>query len=340
MIDCIFTIDYEIYGNGEGALRDLVYEPTDRLMDLFKEAGARFVAFVEAAELERIEEINTDPAISDVRAQVNALYSQGFEVGLHLHPQWYNGRLENGKWVLDNSEYNLCVLREERIVQIVEQSVEYLRRLVGDPTFVPLSFRAGNWLFQPTATAAGVLAKKGIRIDSSVFKGGLQHGVNLDYRRALRNGYFWSFSHDVNEPDPEGSWIEIPVYAEMVPFWRMITGKRVGMQGRGGSGGRSLWQKVNRYRDLARLRYPLKLDFCRMTLRELQSTMENVLCEDRKDTAQYRPLVAIGHSKDLVDFETIKSFLGYLRDRGVGVTTFADAFQKIQRVSWSQSVRA
>ena len=27
MIECIFTIDYEIYGNGEGSLQQLVYEP-------------------------------------------------------------------------------------------------------------------------------------------------------------------------------------------------------------------------------------------------------------------------------------------------------------------------
>jgi len=32
MIDCIFTIDYEIYGNGEGSLRELVYEPTQKFV--------------------------------------------------------------------------------------------------------------------------------------------------------------------------------------------------------------------------------------------------------------------------------------------------------------------
>ena len=51
MIECIFTIDYEIYGNGQGSLQELVYEPARRLMDIFQRADARFVAFVEAAEL-------------------------------------------------------------------------------------------------------------------------------------------------------------------------------------------------------------------------------------------------------------------------------------------------
>ena len=31
MIECIFTVDYEIYGNGTGALIDLVYEPAKQL---------------------------------------------------------------------------------------------------------------------------------------------------------------------------------------------------------------------------------------------------------------------------------------------------------------------
>ena len=53
MIKCIFTLDYEIYGNGTGALKELVYEPTERLMQVFDKWGARFVNYVEVAEFER-----------------------------------------------------------------------------------------------------------------------------------------------------------------------------------------------------------------------------------------------------------------------------------------------
>jgi len=329
MIECIFTIDYEIYGNGNGSLRELVYEPTQRLMATFKEWDARFVTFVEAAELDKIEESRTDDSIAAVREQVRELHGQGFEIGLHLHPQWYNGRYEDGEWFLDKSEYNLCTLRRERIAQIVDRSVSYLREVLGEPGFTPLAFRAGNWLFQPTETAASVLNEKGVKIDSSVFKGGLQHGQKLDYRRALRNGYCWKFSHDVNEPDLAGSWIEIPVYAEMVPFWRMLTSKRVGLQNRGGVGGRSVRQRLNRALDFVRFKYPLKLDFCRMTLSELTSMMGRVIREDCETPHVYRPVVAIGHTKDLVDLRTVDSFLSFLRLNGVSVGTFADAYPKV-----------
>lgn len=188
MIECIFTVDYEIYGNGQGSLRRLVYGPAQKLMDIFDRAKAKIVVFVEVAELEQIEASGTDSAIDDVKHQVQELYRQGHEIALHLHPQWCNARYKNGKWELEYSEYNLCTLPRERIVQIVDRSIAYFREVLGAPDFTPLSFRAGNWLFQPTQTVADVLAERGIKIDSSVFKGGLQHQHKLDYRCAAKNG--------------------------------------------------------------------------------------------------------------------------------------------------------
>ena len=166
MIECIFTIDYEIYGNGEGSLRQLVYEPAERLMATFRKFKACFMPFVEVAELEMIEAKGTDPGIELVKDQIRDFYSQGFELGLHLHPQWYNARYENGKWNLDYKEYNLCTLPGERIIEIIDRAVAYLRKILGVADFIPLSFRAGNWLLQPTRTVAKVLAERGIKVVS------------------------------------------------------------------------------------------------------------------------------------------------------------------------------
>src|SRR2546423_1039464 len=149
MIECVFTIDYEIYGNGEGLLKELVYEPAKRLKTIFDRASAKLVVFVEAAELEKLDALRTDPAIDQVQAQIKEFHQQDFEIGLHLHPQWCNAEYRDGKWSLDYNEYNLCPLSRQRIDAIVGRSIAYLRRIVGVPAFTPLSFRAGNWLFQP-----------------------------------------------------------------------------------------------------------------------------------------------------------------------------------------------
>ena len=333
MIECVFTIDYEIYGNGEGSLKELVYEPSEKLMEIFRKWNARFVPFVEVAEFETIENEGVDPAINLVKRQIKDFYEQGFEIGLHLHPQWYNAMYENGKWLLDYSEYNLCTLSKERITQIVERGLSYLRNIIDESDFTPLSFRAGNWLFQPTRSAAAVLAEQGIKVDSSVFKGGLQHKHSLDYRPSLTNGYYWNFLDDVNIPDHKGALLEVPIYTKMVPFWEMLTAKRVGIQQKGASSGKTRDGKWRRIRDFLRLRYPLKFDFCKMTLDELISMMEREIKKDQKDPSTYRPLVAIGHTKDLVDFETVDSFLSYLRQKEIKISTFEEVYNQLMPIN-------
>jgi len=329
MIEVIFTLDYEIYGDGTGPLRELVHEPTERLCATFEKWNARFVNFVEVAEFEQIEAAGTDSAINSVKKQVREMHRAGYEIALHMHPQWYNARREQDRWVLDNAEYNMCVLPEDRITTMVERAVDYLRDMVHEPGFTPLSFRAGNWLFQPTRVAARELSRQGIRIDSSVFKGGLQHNHKLDYRPALKNGYYWPFSSDVNVPDSNGPWLELPIYTELVAPWKMATSKRMGMGNSYGPSRQDLRKKVNRGLDLLRFRYPLKFDFCRMTLAEMTSTIDRVMEADRQDPDKLKPIVAIGHSKDLVDLPAVDSFLSFLADRQIAVSTFQSIESKL-----------
>lgn len=329
MIECIFTLDYEVYGNGTGSLKELVYDPAEKLREIFRKWNARFVVFVEAAEFNQIETCNTDPAIGDVRRQIQEFHREGFEIGLHLHPQWCNARHEKGKWVLDYDEYNLCTLLRPRISQIVDQSLNYLREVVGKSRFTPLSFRAGNWLFQPTETAASVLAENGIRLDSSVFKGGLQRNHSLDYRPALRNGYYWPFSRDVNEPDPVGPWIEVPVHADMVRPWKMRGAKRMAFKNQYWATSQSTRRKLIRTLDFLRFQYPLKLDFCRMTLNEMMGTIDRVIREDRQQPETYRPVVAIGHTKDTMDCNAVDLLLSFLKTNRITVSTFTDIYPKL-----------
>jgi len=330
VIECIFTLDYEIYGNGTGSLEEQVYAPAERLREIFGKWQAPFVNFVEVAELERIETARTDPAIDAVKRQVRELGLEGHETALHLHPQWYNARYDNGRWLLDYAEYNLCTLPPTRIAEIVTRSLAYLRTILHEPDFTPLSFRAGNWLFQPTRDAASILGAHGIRIDSSVFKGGVQRNHGLDYRRAARNGHFWPFDSDVNERAPNGRWLEVPIHTDMVPIWKILTGKRMSLgNGFGGSDQRGR-RRLNRAFDFMRIRYPRKFDFCRMTLDELRAVIEASLRSDRNEPDVFRPLVAIGHTKDLIDPQTVDDFLAFLHDKAIPVSTFARSAAKFR----------
>jgi len=322
MIEFVFTLDYEIYGNGEGSLRELVLDPTRKLEELFRAFGARFVVFAEAVELPKIEEAGSDPDSAGVRAQLRELRAAGHEIALHLHPWWANGRYERGHWRLDWSERNICVLSPERVNAIVSGAIRYLRDALEDPGFSPVSFRSGLWAMQPTAVMTNALTGHGIRVDSSVFKGGRVNALGLDYRRAHKNGGVWRFTRDVNVPEASGALWEIPIHTQMVPFWRMLGVKRLTLQHRVPSSvnGSPL---TRRWSDFLRLRYPRKLDFCRMTFDEMRAAVERDIRRRRAGQEVPAPFVAIGHSKDLVDFDAIERFLVYLRENDVPVNTFA-----------------
>jgi hypothetical protein len=335
MIECIFTLDYEIYGNGQGSLRELVHDPAQKLIATFRRWNLPMVNFVEVAELERIEERGTDPAIDDVRRQLRTMYEQDHEIALHLHPQWTNAEFREGQWRVDYSEYNLCTLPRERIAQIVDDGIAYLRGVLGDRKFTALSFRAGNWLLQPSERVAGVLAERGIRVDSSVFKGGMQQERGLDYRAAINNGYYWKFRRDVTVSDPEGILLEVPIYTRQVPFWRLITRKRLALQRRSRSAAQVVSQNCSTFRNRLRLKYPVKFDYCRMTLHELIDMMERAIEQDQKTPEAYKPLVAIGHTKDLKDISTVESLLEYLSSRQIRVSTLSKVYEKCCRCTRS-----
>lgn len=328
MIIFIFTLDYELYGSGSGSLKKCVLEPTNLLFNVFDKWRFPLVLFIEAAELEIIKRQSADKDIDLVLEQIQFLYDKGNEIGLHIHPQWYNARLSEGKWKTDNSEYNLCNLTMERIDSIVSQAIGFLRNVLKKKDFIPFSFRAGNWLFQPTQPAANILYKYGIRVDSSVFNGGRFREYAVDYRRVPKNRYYWRFEEDVVKETPDGRMLEIPIYSRMVPFWQMVTKKRFQLT-KGNEPGQIHKKNLGRIKELFRLRYPKKLDFCRMTERELKETMEVILKEDRKSASIYKPIVAIGHTKDLMDIKPVEFLLKYLFDNRIPVSTFSQIYNRL-----------
>lgn len=336
MIECIFTLDYEVYGNGDGSLQELVYAPAAKLKSLFDEHQAKFVVFAEAVELERIERYQTDPYIGEIGQQLREFHTQGFEIGLHVHPWWYNARRQDGTWVLDYDEYTMAALSRERIGQMIDESISYLRRTLQRPDFQPLSFRAGHLLFRPACTLAAALAERGICIDSSVYPGGVWRQYQLDYRQALRNGPYWRFTADASVPDAGGELLEVPIHTRMVPVWTMFTSKRVALERRNSSASQTGKKLLHRLTDFARFRRPLKLDFCHMTIDEFSESMDRIQHDDRRDPATFRPIVAIGHSKELVDFEAVGSFLSSLQKRRIRVSTFADIYDRLSVPSTAQ----
>jgi hypothetical protein len=330
MIDCIFTIDYEIYGNGGGSLHDLAFLPTEKLIDVFERYQQRYVVFVEAAELEMIESFDSDTAMGEVKDQLRHLHKQGYELGLHVHPGWYNAKYDdiNHNWNIDYDEYNLSALSEERVVQILERALSYMRKTLNEDVFIPVSFRSGHLLFQPSESLARALSALGIKVDSSLYKGGTWRQQNQDYRKACRNAYYWRFTNDINVADGNGVLLELPIYTRMVPPWKMLTYKRVGMQSLNSSVRQTGKKLVSRVKDYMRCSYPLKFDIGQMTTEEILKMMSGIIQIDNRDPSSYKPIVIIGHTKDLADLTQVEALLAYLKRYSIPVSTLDDVYHK------------
>lgn len=329
MLDFIFTVDYELYGNGRGSLDELVYKPSRRLIELFSAHDSNLVFFIEVAELEMIEAEGSDRAINLVLNQIKDIKNSGHEIGLHIHPQWYKGRFQNGQWILNYDEYNLCLQPEERISEIIKRAIQFLRDKLDDPVFTPLAYRGGNWLMSPSEIIAKILYNQGVRIDSSVFKGGYQYNTGLDYRRAPAGLHYWRFSNDVLTPDPEGKILEIPLYTKMIPVWKFIYGKRLSLE-ISSAPQESLLNKIKlRFKDFIRWKVPLKLDFCRLSYEELADITNEIIKTDRDNPNEYRPIVLIGHTKDNPDKFIIDKYLTFLKNNGLRITTFRSVYEQI-----------
>jgi hypothetical protein len=69
-----------------------------------------------------------------------------------------------------------------------------------------------------------------------------------------------------------------------------------------------------------------------MTLSELTWMIDGIMSRDRSDPDTLRPVVAIGHTKDLVDPETVEKFLTYLEANRIGVVTFAELYPRLCQI--------
>jgi len=223
MLQVIFTLDYEIHGNGDGSPLTLMVEPTRRLLDQFERHGARLTILADVAEILKFKdhvETNGHDTFHyhAIARQLQDAIRRGHDVQLHLHSSWFNARYDGTHWVQDWSEYNFAALPVHVMQAYVETGKQYLESLLQavDPHYRCTGFRAANWSMQPSRNAMEVLQRNGITMESSVFKWGRRSGlVNFDYSDAPSALLPWRASFDdVCHQDSQSPIWEVPIYAE------------------------------------------------------------------------------------------------------------------------------
>ncbi|NGZ09615.1 MAG: hypothetical protein CV088_09550 [Nitrospira sp. LK70] len=223
MLGIIFTLDYEIHGNGEGNPYDLMIEPTERLLRLCEQFGAKLTIMADVAEILKFKEYKEENRQDDysydaIVDQLRGAITNGHDVQLHIHSSYFNATHDNGYWIQDWSEYDFARLPYERMsgmIGLCKQFLESLLRPV-DSSYRCVAFRAANWSVSPSKNVVQALIEHGISIDTSIFKYGRRKGVvNFDYSQAYSPIVPWRVKEDdMCGRDDTGSLWELPIYSE------------------------------------------------------------------------------------------------------------------------------
>ena len=338
----MFTLDYEIHGNGDGNPYELMVEPTYRLMDLLEKYNQRVTIMADVAEIlcfkrYAVETGRDDYHVNDIEEQLRDAIRRGHDVQLHVHSSYFKAKYKDGAFDQCIEEYNMAALPFERIDEMVGECVNYLENLlrpIKDDYKVWL-FRAANWSMMPTENLYKVLVKHGITHDTSVYKGGVQGGnVCYDYREAYDNLFAYPASMlNINERDEKGQLIELPIYTEMRPFWDFVTPMRVFrmIRAKFHRHKRANELKNERVKELSRTirendnrklsiksffrLSPLKMDFNQVNSRGLKRMMKNVMRRSIHANKEQVDVILIGHSKTFVPYNetTLEPFLKWVK---------------------------
>ncbi len=328
----VFSLDYEIHGNGAGSPMDLMVEPTWRLLRQLERFGGKLTIFAEAIEILRFRDHfrftgRDDFAYEAIVEQLRYAILHGHDVQLHIHPSYAKASLVDGRWRQNWEEYDTARLPAPRIRELLTEAAEVLDEILKPirPDYTIYAFRAGNWAMMPTRNIADALIERRIAIDSSVFKGGERdHVAKFDYSEAHSALLPWRADRDnICCVDPSSPLWEYPIYTEMRRIWAFISPNRfyrvfqtrTNRLGDGESppaeqGGGS---KVSKMFHLLFGKHAWKADFNQCSGPQLVAALKRAKAAYGAQPGLL-PFVTIGHSKTYGRYNeaTLEKFLTYV----------------------------
>jgi hypothetical protein len=179
--------DWEVMGNGLGNVAQLQYLPSMFFMKLAKRLGIKMTFMVDVVQqLVYNNHVNSDHNIKLQKNlwddTVQLMKSYGFDVQLHLHPQWMNATLKGDYFYLDNN-WNFGRYNAADQETLIRDSINYLENLIKpvDPGYKVIAYKGGSWGLQPSGSLLRNMEKYGIRVVMGVRKGMALPGNGVDY---------------------------------------------------------------------------------------------------------------------------------------------------------------
>ncbi len=330
----ILTVDYEVFGNGQGCVSHCVVEPAARLLRVADTFSAPVTFFVDAAEFMAMERVLGAAAVRDVKLQLRSAVRAGHDVQLHLHPQWEGAtQSTDGTWQLDFRRWRIGDLAEADIDTLVRSGKAWLEdaAFAGTPGGQCTAFRAGSWCIQPSGAVLRSLQRAGFTVESTVVPGMRRPGLEewSDFR-SVPDLAFWRVDEDVCTASDAGLW-EVPIASARVSRVAQLVAQlmartaghsgfaadchgsyRVGSKNRVGA-------TVRKLLDLGMA----KLDVSTMPA-DILAAVTRSWTQRFAHVPQPTPVVAIAHTKNWTERSStqLSTYLAWARAEGIECSTY------------------
>lgn len=351
-IDLIFTLDYEIHGNGSGDFENWAYLPTSQMLDIFDAYGAKLTIMAEMGHYWAMKKYKEffSKEINLFELQLKNAVERGHDVQLHFHPQWIDAKFEDGSWHLDFSRKTierLCYNYDEAYLYL-KMGKDELQNLLTpvNPQYKCVCFRAGYFQMQPSESIIKAMEDVGFLSDSSVSKGIKANDKLrvLDYSSAVSKYRPWKISkHDVCKSDESGKIYEFPILTERHLISKIINKiSKLIIKNKKKNISEiisDLMSQFSKGKHTEHIRLNsdwIKFilskswdyaDFCREDHLDLLKYVKMVIsnCEKNNDFS-YVPIVFIGHSKDFFFSNHLSLFLEACKKiEGVEFHTYSES---------------
>ena len=222
------TFDYEVFGDGAGSYIEDVVSPMSEILKVCDSKNIKSTIFFEILEYLRIneswsnEKFNTYDSnpCEAVKKQIHQAYMNGHQIELHIHPQWYDAELKEGKWLLDMKNWSLGLFSHKRIcvkdlITFCKIELEKLMHEI-DPNYQVNVFRAGAYNVQPSHKIYTALIENNIKLDSSVYPGGFENSLSKFNFQNHLNLDFWKVNPKDFSVPGKSSLVELPIYSKKI----------------------------------------------------------------------------------------------------------------------------
>lgn len=224
------TFDYEIFfGKNSGTLMKSLIKPTDLLLDTLHKNQITATFFIDVIYIEMLLKYKLFDDYAAIKRQIQRMVMEGHRVELHLHPHWYDAKLENNKWIFHRyNHYRIHSYSQDEIEEIFYKSIKILYDIISevDKNYKLHSYRAGGWCVQPFQDIKKYLEENEIFFDSSVVPD-LKSNNNIHYFdfKNIPKKCFYRFDNDVTKEDKNGKFIEIPISTSNIGIFFKIINK-------------------------------------------------------------------------------------------------------------------